>query len=80
MDAITNIHPSLTVFWSYQNDGRGIMKGSVQWKPEPEVIKLFSCSIELSMKFSSLINVKMPTFTFMSGRNSILDLSGLKQA
>ena len=27
----------------------------------PEVIKLFSCSTQLSMKFFSLINVKMPT-------------------
>ena len=45
--------------------------------PGPEVIKLFSCSIQLSMKFFLLINVKMPTIvgilTFMSGQNSILD-------
>ena len=27
----------------------------------PEVIKLFSCSTQLSMKFIMLINVKMPT-------------------
>ena len=27
----------------------------------PEVIKLFSCSTQLSMKLSPLINVKMPT-------------------
>ena len=36
----------------------------------PEVIKLFSCSTQLSMKFFLLINVKMPTIvgilTFMS--------------
>ena len=35
-----------------------------------EVIKLFSCSTQLSMKFIMLINVKMPTFvgilTFIS--------------
>ena len=30
-------------------------------RPGPEVIKLFSCSTQLSMKFSLLINVKMPT-------------------
>ena len=30
-------------------------------KAGPEVIKLFSCSAELSMKFSLLINMKMPT-------------------
>ena len=48
-------------------------------RPGPEVIKLFSCSTELSMKFFQLINVKMPTIvgilTFMSRKNSILGLS-----
>ena len=29
--------------------------------PGPEVIKLFSCSTQLSMNFSLLINMKMPT-------------------
>ena len=47
--------------------------------PGPEVIKLFSCSTQLSMKFFLLINVKMPTIvgilTFMSRKNSILGLS-----
>ena len=36
----------------------------------PEVIKYFSCSSQLSMKFSLLINMKMPTivgiFIFIS--------------
>ena len=36
----------------------------------PKVIKLFSCSTQLSMKFSQLINMKMPTivgiFIFIS--------------
>ena len=45
----------------------------------PEVIKLFSCSIQLSMKFFPLLNVKIPTFvgilTCMSGKNSILGLT-----
>ena len=45
----------------------------------PEVIKLFSCSTQLTMKFSLLIYVKMPTIvgilTFMSRKNSILGLS-----
>ena len=44
-----------------------------------KVIKLFSCSTQLSMKFFLLINVKMPTtvgiLTFMSGKNNILGLS-----
>ena len=48
-------------------------------KPGPEIIKKKnSCSTQLSMKFSLLINVKMPTIvgilTFMSRKNSILDL------
>ena len=51
-------------------------------RPGPEVIKLFSCSTQLSMEFFLLINVKMPTIvgilTFMSGKNSILGLSELK--
>ena len=48
--------------------------------PGPEVIRLFSCSTQLSMKFFLLTNVKMPTIvgilTFMSRKNSIQDLSG----
>ena len=49
------------------------------FEPGPEVIKLFSCSTQLSMKFSPLINVKMPTIvgilTCMSGKNNILGLT-----
>ena len=41
-----------------------------------EVIKLFSCSIQLSTKFILLINVKMPTIvghlTFISGMNIMI--------
>ena len=44
----------------------------------PRVIKLFSCSTQLSMNFFLLISVKIPTIvgilTFMSGKNSILGL------
>ena len=47
--------------------------------PGPEVIELFSCSTQLSMKFVLLINGKMPTIvgilTFMSRKNSILGFS-----
>ena len=50
----------------------------------PEVIKLFPCSTQLSMKFFLLINVKMPTIvgilTFISGKNSILGFSEPKNA
>ena len=36
--------------------------GNIQnMKPGPEVIRLFSCSPQLSTKFILLINVKMPT-------------------
>ena len=48
-----------------------------------KVIKHFSCSTQLSMKLFLLINVKMPTIvgilTFLSGTNSILDLSEIKK-
>ena len=46
-----------------------------------EVIKLFSCSTQLSMKFFLHINVKIPTivgiltFYNRSGKNSILGIS-----
>ena len=46
-----------------------------------KVIKL-SCSIQLSMKFFLLTNVKMPTvgiLTFMSRKNSVLGLSEPKK-
>ena len=50
----------------------------------PEVIKLFSCSTQLSMNFFLLIDVKMPTIVgiliFMSGKNSIIGLSEPKKA
>ena len=48
------------------------------FSPGPEVIKLFSCSTQLSIKIFQLTNVKMPTIvgilTFMCGKNSILGL------
>ena len=34
--------------------------------PGPEVIKLFSCSTQLSMKFKLLIKTKMPTYKEVS--------------
>ena len=47
-------------------------------KSGPEIVKLFPCSTQLSMKFFLLINVKMPTIvgilTFMSRKNSIISL------
>ena len=47
----------------------------------PKVIKLFLCSTQLSMKFSQLIYVKMPTIVgilaCMSGKNNILGLTEL---
>ena len=35
-------------------------------KPSPEVIKLFSCSTQLSTKFQPLIKTKMPTKKFLA--------------
>ena len=47
--------------------------------PGPEVIKLFSCSTQLSMNFFLLTNVEMPNIvgilTYMNRKNSILGLS-----
>ena len=52
--------------------------------PESEVIKLFSCSIQLSMKYFLIINVEMPTvvgiLTFMREKISILGLSEPKKS
>ena len=46
----------------------------VYLRTDPEIIKLFSCSTQLSMKYILLINVKMPTFvgilTFISRINT----------
>ena len=57
----------------------GIIHNNTKENQAPEVIKLFSCSTLLRMKFFLLINVKMPTIvgilTFMSRKNSILGLS-----
>ena len=54
-------------------------KSEMCFESGPEVIKLFLCSTQLSMKFFLLIIVKMPTvvgiLTFMSRKNSILGLS-----
>ena len=56
----------------------------MNWKPRPVVLKLFSCSTQLSMRFFLLINVKMPTIVgiliFRSRKNSILDLSEPKKS
>ena len=45
-------------------------------KPGPEVIKHFSCSTKLRLKFILLMNVKMPTsiLTFISWKNDWLSL------
>ena len=48
---------------------------SVLIEPGPEVMKNISCSIQLSLKFFLLINVKVPTIVGISRKNSILSLS-----
>ena len=56
----------------------------MQRNPGPEVIKLFPCSTQLSIKFFLHINLKMPTIvailTCVRGKNSILGLSEPKKA
>ena len=56
---------------SHQKDWRSLE--TTKKTPGPEVIKLFSCSAQLRLKFILLINVKMPTIvgilTFMSRIN-----------
>ena len=74
------IMPDLITFNSFQIDVfKHVQNDPVPQGPGPEVIKLFSYSTQLSMEFFQLINVKMPTIvgilTFMSGKNSIVDLS-----
>ena len=48
---------------SYKDHTIRIFADGKRQTPGPEVIKLFSfsCSTQFSMKFSPLINVKMPT-------------------
>ena len=50
----------------------------VMQRSGPQVIQLFSCSTQFSMKFFLLVNVEMPTIvgisTFKSRKNSILGL------
>ena len=47
-----------------------VTNDNLGFRPGPEVIKLFSCSAQLRLKFILLINVKMPTIvgilTFIS--------------
>ena len=42
-------------------------------KNGPDIIKLFSCSTQLSMKFIMLINVKMPTTVGIKTFISMMD-------
>ena len=57
----------------------GDVNGVREVGPGSEVIKLFSCSPQLSMKFFLLKNIKMPTIvgtlTFMIKKNRIIGLS-----
>ena len=61
-----------------------VARRSISLRTWPRVIKLFSCSTQMNMKFFWPINVKMPTIvgilTVMSGKNSILALSEPKKS
>ena len=52
-------------------------------RPGPDVIKLYSCTTQLRMKFSLLINRKMPTtvgiFLFISRENFMLSKVSKKE-
>ena len=56
----------------------------LQEQSDPKVIKPFSCSTQLSMKFFLLINVKMPTMvdilTFICREYNIIGLSEPKKS
>ena len=64
------------VLLSSKQDQSCLNHSVVSLESGPEVIKLFSCSTQLSMNFFLLINVKMPTIvgilTFMSRKSSSL--------
>ena len=71
---INFISKDLNMVFSIYQDVQGLCSLS-----GPEVIKLFSCSTQLSMKFILIINVEMPTtvgiLTFMGRINGLLFLS-----
>ena len=56
------------------SDGDIVVHGPIN--PGSEVVIFFSCSIQLNMEFSLLINMKMPTtvgiFIFISRENFML--------
>ena len=73
-------------FWATRQSGSKRIGTSLSsmYKTSPKVIKLLSCSTQLSMNFFLLINVKMPTMVgiliFMCGKNSIFGLSEPKKS
>ena len=52
----------LPIFNAFSAGSGSVMDTSAAVLPCPEIIELFPCSTQLSMKFSLLINVKMPLF------------------
>ena len=73
-----------STFWqNFKHCCDAKQRNSADVRSGPKVIKLFLCSTQLSMKFSPLIHVKMPTtvgiLTCMSGKNSNLGLSEPKK-
>ena len=61
MNTIKNHKSAVSLQEDLQTDESRVSRVRSQVKPGPEVIKLFSCSTQLSMKFIMLINNKMPT-------------------
>ena len=57
----------LTLSIQYHSQAYGAGASVVLSRTRPEVIKPFSCSTQLNMKFIMLINVKMPTINLLAG-------------
>ena len=55
-----NIWVKLFYIWARGSEGDVVLR-VFYFSSGPEVIKLFSCETQLSTKFITLINVKMPT-------------------
>ena len=54
----------VTSFFLYASETKESFKGTRKKISGPEVMYCLSCSTQLSMKFSILINMKMPTMAF----------------
>ena len=80
--ACVHAKADLSLRWAHMQSCRKYYAPALfSLRPGPEVIKLFSCSTQLSMKFSPLISMKMPTIVgiFIFMRREIFMLSNVYQ-